>query len=213
LSDFFFNLAFFTSLPVYLGLSLVGIVFGGAALVLARPRRSGRMALLLAQASILALPLVYTYRPAVTVDPTRTRAHVPTQPGPYAQVVKATQVGVELRRCDYTLLGWDGRDVLYGEEICGTRHRYWEYWPMSPTRLRTVDTVPPDLFRQRVDREQLRALGVGSGIPQDEALRIVVGEPGLASRQGEWTAFVARHVYGPEDVVVLRGGPGSTDRH
>ncbi len=212
LGDFFFNLAFFSSLPVYLGLSLVGVVLGAAALVLARPRRPGRLALLLAQASILALPLVYTYRPAVTVDLTRTRAHVPTQPAPYAQVVKATQVAVELRRCDYSLLGWDDQDTLYGEEICSERHRYWSYYPLSETRLGTVNTVPPDLFRQAVEREQLLALGVGSRVPTDEALRLVVPEPGLTSRQGEWTAFVARHIYGPEDVVVVTGGIGSTDR-
>jgi hypothetical protein len=51
--------------------------------------------------------------------------------GPYARVVKATQVGVELRRCDYTLLGWDDQDTLYGEELCGERHRYSIYNPVS----------------------------------------------------------------------------------
>jgi hypothetical protein len=64
-----------------------------------------------------------------------------------------------------------------------------------------------------VNREQLRTLGVGSRVLHDEALCLVVREPGLTSRQSEWTAFVARHIYGPEDVVVVRGGPGTTDRH
>lgn len=139
----------------------------------------------------------------------RANVHVPTQPGPYTGVVKSTQAGVELRPCDYILYGWDEHDTLYGEEICDERRRYWIYDPLSKTRLATVTTPPPDLFRQEVEREQLRALGVGSRVPTDEALRIVVREPGLASRQGEWTAFVARHIYGPEDVVVVaRGAPG-----
>jgi hypothetical protein len=208
LADFFFNLAFFSSVPVYLGLSFVGIVLGAAALVLARPRRSGRLALLLAQASILALPLVHTYHPAVTVNASQVSVHLPTQPGPYARVVKATQASVELRRCAYKLLGWDERDALYGEEICGTRHRYWEYAPNSDTCLRTVAAVPSDLFRQEVNRQVLSTLGVRSRLPSpyDERLHIVVPEPGLTSGQGMWIAFVARHVYGPEDVVVVSGG-------
>lgn len=206
LGDYVFGLALFTSVPIYLSLSVAGIVLGVAALVFTRPCRSGRLALLLALASILALPLVSPYRPAVTVDPAQTSIHVPTQPGPYIGVVKQTQAGLEVRRCDYKLLGWDERDTLYGEEICGERHRYWVYHPISKTSLETVVTVPPDLFGHEVDREHLRTLGVGSSIPKDEALRIVVREPGLSSRRGGWTAFVARHLYGPEDVVVLQGG-------
>jgi len=193
----------FTSLPVYLALSVTGLALVVAALVLARPGKLGRAVLLLGFLAVLALPFVTRYKPAVVVNPDRVQINVPTRPGPLNGVVKAMQVGAEVRRCGYKLLGWSEQDALYGEEICGMRHRFWVYWPISDRRLQTVSTIPTNFFQQEVSREQLLAAGIHSAVPQDEALRIVVREPGLASPEGWWYAFVARHVYGPEDVVII----------
>ena len=198
----------FTSLTAYLALSAVGLVLGIAAIALARPRKLSLALLLLGLLAIAALPFVSQYRPAVTVDPVEAHVRVPTQPGRIAGVVKTTQAGAEVRHCEYKLLGWSTQSALYGEETCGTRHRTWVYWPMSDQRLQTVTIVPADLFQQSVSREDLRAEGVRATIPHDETLRITVRESGLASpesgSQGSWWyAFVARHVYGPEDVVVV----------
>ncbi|MBN1246351.1 MAG: hypothetical protein JXC32_01775 [Anaerolineae bacterium] len=193
----------FTSLPVYLALSALGLGLAIAALILVRPTPVGRIALWLCMLAVVGLPAARWYRPAVTVAGNQVVARVPTQPGLVGGVVKAVQSGTEVRRCDYTLLGWSEQDALYGKETCGTRERLWVYWPMSDRRLQTVDAVPAGLLQQEVSRQQLRDLGVASTVPLDDALRIVVREPGLASREGWWIAFVARHTYGPEDVVVL----------
>ena len=198
----------FTSLTVYLVLSVAGVVLGIATIALARPRKLSLALVLLGLLAITALPFVYRYRPAVTVDPGGALIRVPTQPGRIAGVVKTTQVGAEVRQCEYKLLGWSKESALYGEETCGTSHRTWVYWPMSDRRLQTVTVVPTDLLQQSVSREDLRAEGVRATIPHDETLRITVRESGMASpesgSQGSWWyAFVARHVYGPEDVVVI----------
>jgi len=198
----------FTSLTVYLVLSAVGLVLGIATIAVARPRKLSLALLLLGLLAIAALPFVHRYRPAVTVEPGGAQLHVPTQPGRIAGVVKSARAGAEVRQCEYMLLGWSTESALYGEETCGTSHRTWVYWPMSDRRLQTVTVVPTDLLQQSVSREDLRAAGVRATIPHDERLRITVREPGLASpesgSQGSWWyAFVARHVYGPEDVVVI----------
>ncbi len=193
----------FTSLPLYLALSAIGLCLAIAALILVRPAGVGRIALWLCVLAVVALPAAYWYEPAVTVAPGQVAVRIPTRPGLFGGAVKAVQSGAEVRRCEYTLLGWSEQDALYGKESCGSRERLWVYWPMSDRRLETVDAVPTDLLRQEVSREQLRDVGVASTVPKDASLRIVVRAPGLASRQGWWIAFVARHTYGPEDVVVL----------
>jgi hypothetical protein len=172
-------------------------------LALARPAKRERVLVLLGLGAVLAMPLVYTYEPAVVAHLDGGRVTVPTQSGPIAGVVKATQAGDEVRRCDYNLLGWGEQDELYGEESCGTQHRFWVYRPTSDRGLQTVSNVPTNLATEEVSREQLTALGVRSTVPHDERLRIVVREPGLRAREDGRVAFVARHVYGPEDVVVI----------
>ena len=193
----------FTDLSAYLALSVIGLALALAALAFARPTQLGRVGLLLGLLAILAMPITRQYRSAVVTSSDSVHIDVPTQPGLLNGVVKAAQVGVEMRRCDYKLLGWSKQDALYGEETCGTHHRLWVYWPMSDSSLQAVSTVPTELLRQEISREELRAEGVRSGVPTDDALRIVVREPGLASQAGGWYAFVARHIYGPEDVVVI----------
>lgn len=192
-----------TSLPVYLVASAVGLGLAVAALILVRPARIGQIALWLSILAVVGIPAARWYQPAVTVAGNQVVARVPTQPGLIRGVVKAVQSGTEVRRCEYELLGWSEQDALYGEEVCGDRRRLWVYWPMSDRRLQTVETVPDDLTGEPVTREQLVEAGVTARMPGDPELRIVVREPGLASREGWWVAFVARHLYGPEDVVVL----------
>ena len=192
----------YTRLWIYLALTALGLAVVFAALLFGRPSRLGRVALLISLLAIAGVPFVYRYRPVVRVDPARVDMKVPTQPGPIAGVVKAAQSAAEIRRCSYTLLGWGDNDALYGEEVCDSQHRLWAYYPMSSESLETVASVPDELFRREVTRDDLRAAGVTSTIPQDD-LRIAVRVPALVSNEGWWFAFVARHLYGPEDVVVV----------
>ena len=95
----------FTYLGIYTGFSVFGLLLGMTAMVWGRPGRQGRIMLVGGLLAILAMPAVYRYRPAVNVEPGFVM-RVPTEPGAIAGVVKSTQTGAEVRRCEYTLLGW-----------------------------------------------------------------------------------------------------------
>jgi hypothetical protein len=185
----------FTYLGIYVGLSVLGLVLVLIGLAWGRPGRMGRIVLVGGLLAILALPAVYKYTPAVSVEPGYVM-RVPTDPGAIAGVVKATQVGAEVRRCEYELLGWSRSEgALYGEEVCGEGRLNWVYWPMSDHYERAVSTLPEDLVRQDA--------GDLVGVDSVYSLNQVVRGPVLVSPEGWWYAFVARHIYGPEDVVVV----------
>jgi len=185
----------FTYLGIYIGLSLFGLVFGIIALTWGRPGWLGRVALAGGLVAILALPAVYRYQPVVNAESGYVM-RVATEPGVMAGVVKVTQVRAEVRRCEYELLGWSQSEgALYGEEVCGGRKYIWVYWPMSDHYDRAVSTIPDDLMREEV----IELVGVQSAY----SLNTVIRGPVLRSPEGWWNAFVARHIYGPEDVVVV----------
>lgn len=185
----------FTYLGIYTGLSVLGLVLVLIGMTWGRPGWMGRIALVGGLLAILALPAAYEYTPAVSVEPGYVM-RVPTDPGALAGVVKATQTGAEVRRCEYELLGWSRSEgALYGKEVCGERRLNWVYWPMSDHYERAVSTVPEDLVRQ----DAVELVGVHSVYTLD----LVVREPVLTSPDGWWYAFIARHIYGPEDVVVV----------
>ena len=185
----------FTYLGIYTGFSVFGLLLGMTAMVWGRPGRQGRIMLVGGLLAILAMPAVYRYRPAVNVEPGFVM-RVPTEPGAIAGVVKSTQTGAEVRRCEYTLLGWSRSEgALYGEEVCGRRRLNWVYWPMSDHYERAVSIVADDLMREEVSEL--------AGVHSVYSLNNVVRGPVLRSSEGWWNAFIARHIYGPEDVVVV----------
>lgn len=195
----------FTRLEVYLILNVLGLGLTLVALIRGCPGRVVRVLLFLGLLAILVLPVLYHYEPAVWTD-SDYAVRVPTQPGLLTGVVKTAQVGAEVRTCKYNLLGWSvSQGALYGEEICGQRTRIWVYWPLSDKRIHTVQSVPDDVSREQVSRSNLE--GVHSILPLDESLISTVCEPVLISPEGWWYAFIARHVYGPEDVIIVSTKP------
>ena len=195
----------FTHLWLYIVLSVLGLVLVIAALVWSRSGWLGRAALLVGLLAIMALPVVYRYQPAVRVEP-EYAAQVITRPGPLVGVVKSMQAGAEVRKCEYELLGWsESQGALYGKEVCAQQTRIWAYRPLSDEHLHDVPSVPGDVVREIVPRARLD--GVHSAIPLDNSLNLAVREPILVSPERRWYAFVARHIYGPEDVVVIATSP------
>ena len=195
----------FTRLWLYLALSVLGLILVLAAWAKSRAGWLGRAALVIGLLAIVALPLVYRYEPAVRVAP-EYEAQVITQPGRLAGVVKRMQTGAEVRACEYELLGWSAsQGALYGKEACGERVRLWTYRPASDERLHEVQTLPADIVQETIARTELE--GVRSTIHQDASLRLAVQQPILVSPGGAWHALVARHIYGPEDVIVIATNP------
>jgi hypothetical protein len=195
----------FTQLWLYVGLSVVGLVLVIAAWVKAGSGRLGRVGLLVGLLAITAMPVVYRYQPAVWVE-SEYAAQVITQPGVLGGVVKRVQAGTEMRACEYELLGWSAsQGLLYGKEVCGQRSRIWAYEPPFDKRFHEEQSIPGDIAQEAVSQTSLE--GVHSTIPLDESLNLAVRGPILVSAEREWYAFVARHIYGPEDVVVVAASP------
>ncbi len=185
----------FTYLGVYIGFSILGLVLAVIALAWGRPGWMGRVALAGGLLAIVVLPVVYRYQSVVKTEAGYVM-RVPTDPGALAGVVKATQVGAEVRRCEYKLLGWSrSQGALYGEEVCGEQSRHWVYWPLSDHYEQAVSMVADDLVRE----DLAESVGMQAVHSLDGTLR----GPVLRSPEGWWYAFIAQHISGPEDVIVV----------
>lgn len=214
----FFHNLFFAQPGRYLLASAVGMALLMAVMLLGRPSRLMGLLPALTLAGVLVVPWVYGYQPAVSAAPGY-RMLVPTQPGLLEGVTKRAQRFAELRPCDYSLLGWSADDTLYYREACrGVAPQVKAVAPAQEGSPRQVEAAPPDVSAEgrlsAADRVRSPAWTRGpdgrlveSAIESAEAerssIRIKLRETGLASPSGRWVAVVARHIYGPEDVLIL----------
>ena len=106
-----------SSTPIYVGLSLLGLLLIVAALVQARPRWPVGLALWLAAAAIIAYPWVTPYLPAVAAVLGFEMRWL-TRPGLLAGTVKTAQIGAEIKPCSHALLGWTPDGMLYYTQQC-----------------------------------------------------------------------------------------------
>jgi hypothetical protein len=170
--------------------------------------------------------LVYHYRyyPAVVVaDPSYTLL-VPTFPkGFWKERIKRFQTDWELgASCEYSLLGWSNENILYIEEKCSLESvQLWRYEPRQDSWLRIskiqphLDVIPTSALEHLYVRDWLlptfeRPL---STTPYEPDLRtLIVGDSKNAfwSLDRQWLAFIAKQIYGPQDVIVLSGVPPLT---
>ena len=195
----------FSHLTTYLLASGFGIGLALVALIWGRPRWGTRVLLILMVLAILAFPWLQDYRPAVVAAPGYEMRWL-TQPGRLESVVKSAQAAAEIRPCGYTLLGWSADGVLYYQETCGRSIQIWRYDPEQADPPQAADEVPTELFKDvpRVPVLNLvRALDVRPLEEEPNARRVALQQPYLASPDGRWVAVVVRHLYGPEDVLVL----------
>lgn len=176
-----------------LGLGLALVALPGCS------QKSTRIALLLIVVAIVALPLVWHYRPVVESRPGVTM-RVLTLPGFWESSSKAIGIGAEVCRCAYTLDGWDDNRALYYTETCGQRVHRWRYVPETDIHTRVDQAISVQLSQHRVSRPTDR---VTSRMPNDESMLLTIRETVLRSPDNTWDAFVSRYVYGPEDVVVV----------
>jgi hypothetical protein len=148
------------------------------------------------------------YQPAVVAAPGY-EMHWPTQPaGAGAAITKSYQRFVETRTCEYAVLGWSAEGTLYYQETCEDGDpRTWSYAPGAESESSAVEASPPDLFQQTVPRgailDWVHAPQVRPTDAEPSVRRLKVRGDGLASPDGRRAAVVVRHVYGPEDVLVL----------
>lgn len=194
---------------VLISVAVSGLVL--AALRWGRPGRVTRSLLVLTLLAILAFPWFFHYDAAVVAAPGYT-LRWPTQPGWLEGVVKRTQIATEHRPCTYTLLGWSTGPMLYYQAACGhAAIQTWAYNPNTPTSAMPVTTAPTDLATDvRAHSQVLELVRIPSIYPPEaepSTRSISVRDNGLASPDGRWVALIARHIYGPEDVIIVASSP------
>lgn len=203
----FLDNLFFSQLVIYLLASLLSIILALLALVWGNAGWITRFPLVLVLISVVAFPWFYRYHPAVVGAPGY-EIRVPTQPGLLDGVSKRAQEGAEIRPCDYTLLGWLTEGVLYYEAACGKDPSLiWSFAPDKSGDAQRMPSAPQGLIRKNSQPSVLnwvRAEGVRSMNEEPNARQVYVQEGSLASPDDRWVALVARHLYGPEDVVVVK---------
>jgi len=204
----------------YVTISLAALILTSAALIwlMVHERRwiwrRGRFyVLLVALTSVLAFPFVMCYQPAVEAAP-GVELRIVEKPGLLEGVVKRCQVMAEVRGCVYEPLGWaDARTLVYRKWCKGYyTEEGWE--PLAPQLPQAyhLDTNGVSPFDGDLDALSDKtcapsvcvspALAERTYFPPLYYLPGHFGDP-LVSPDGRWVAFTARHVYGPEDLLVI----------
>jgi hypothetical protein len=163
----------------------------------------------------LALPLaVGPYQPAVQAAPGAELRQV-EQRGWLAGVVKGLQAGAEIRPLVYEPLGWADEQTLVYRTWRGAGYDQtgaWQDGEPGPVLAYDVATGANRPWDGALDGLHRAACPGGGCIqpllakyyqPADRLYFTGRHEDILPSPDGRWYAFVARHEYGPEDLVIV----------
>jgi hypothetical protein len=194
----------FSSAGVYLAVTLVTLILAIGALKWGQPGRPARISALTVVVAVLAFPVLHRYTPPLNAAPDY-EMRVVTQPSFVDSVVKMSHAVSERRPCEYTLLGWSEDNRLHYQAECGDV-AYWRYDPVSGRQER-ITAVPAGLNQTLVSEKDVLAMVRADGVRPKEyeptTRPIYVRSQGYVSPDGQWTGVITRHLYGPEDVVVL----------
>jgi hypothetical protein len=175
--------------------------------------RRGRFYVLLAAcASVLAFPLLMRYQPVVKAAP-GVELRLVDEPGLLEGVVKSCQAAAEVRVCQYEPLGWADEQTLVYRQWCGGRYEMGVWHPGAPQppqayHLDTDEVSPFDGDLDALTHETcapsvcvLPALAKRE--PFEQGYYPGQYEDALFSPDGRWVAFTTKHIYGPEDLLVI----------
>lgn len=131
----------------------------------------------------------------------------PTQPQFLGHSLRNLQILGEISPCSYQLLGWKEQDLLY-EETCNAKSSIYQFNPQTEQTRRVdhspaIDTlyINPTAHIEILDLFQ--AKGVSPAEAEPAAIEFSIRGNALPSTDDKWLAVLARHVYGPEDILVI----------
>ena len=205
----------FSHLTIYVLISLVVVISGIAAFMWGRKGRLARFCALLFAFSVVGLPWLMPYEPALDPAPGVTM-HVVTPPlTPISSFVKMMNVLSQDVPCEHELLGWNAENELHYHRQCGSREYIWFVHPDQPDApvamtLFWKDMRPKasQIRREEVLRkevlEMVRAGNVHPESAEPSVREIMLPEGSLRSPDGQWIAAISQHIYGPQDVVLIK---------
>lgn len=161
---------------------------------------------------LLSTPLIVRYRPAAEAAP-GVEMQIVERPGLLKGMVKSYQSMAEVRGCQYEPLGWvDEQTLLYRTRCGGGYNPEGEWEPGTPGATRFYDVDSGHSGTYASDQELLHEpcdpfkcvrpyLASPPGIPHGYYAG-AYPKP-LISPDGRWVAFTTKHVFGPEDLLVI----------
>jgi hypothetical protein len=214
----FFILLLLSDPTHYLAITLAALLPALAALVGLIVRERGQAwrrkrfyLLILFLAAILIFPLLMRYQPAVKATP-GIEMHVVEKPGFLAGAIKSCQAAAEIRGCQYEPLGWADAQTLVYRKWCGGHYTGATWQPGSPGEPLLYDLNTGQVGVSLLDSIPLRKTCAPSACVLPALAGREPFEPGyypgqygdaLVSPDGRWVAFTVRHIYGPEDLLVV----------
>lgn len=202
----FYTFYAFSYLPIYYAFTILGFSVILIALIWGKPSRISKITLLIGFLSIVLYPFVFSYQTAVVAADGYT-LFTPTEPNMMTGLAKSAAVVAERRPCFYELHGWSGDDVLYYESVCGNNaSEFWAY--TVGENVESVHSIPKNLIYEIFSNEEvLEWVCVPDFYPEngEKSYRSIVvrQHDALLSNNGD-LALIARHLYGPEDVLILQ---------
>ena len=131
----------------------------------------------------------------------------PTRPRFLGHSLRNLQVLGEVTPCSYQLLGWKEQNLFY-EEICSAKSSMYQFNPQTEQTIRVNDIAAiENVYISPTAHTEILAQFQTKGIKPYEAelatIELSVRGTALLSPNNEWLATLARHVYGPEDILVV----------
>ena len=206
----------------YLLFSIAALVLALAALGLLVTRERGqvwrraRFYLLIAcVVSVMAFPLAFRYRPAVEAAQ-GVEMRIVNQPGLLEGAVRSCQAHAEVYTEVYIPVGWaDEHTLVYRVHTCDPGPLrlacgHFSNWASGDAPLWAYDVETGRRAPYTADEGSLTqdTCGFHACIkPRLDTEWFFSGRSGssdgLVSPDGRWIAFTARHVYGPEDLLII----------
>lgn len=210
---FCISFLFFTNAILYVLISLIAVTSGLAAFMWGHKALPLRILALLGALSVIALPWLLPYKPALEPAPGVTM-QVVTQPlSPIESFVKMAYLFSEEVPCEYNLLGWSTDNQLYYRSECGAEEQIWHVDPRQPDKPIAKTDLPNDLTAKSSQKEQealrqelLEMVHTGGVRPEsaERSVREIYLRDGSLSPDGQWIAAITQYLYAPQDVVLLR---------
>jgi hypothetical protein len=174
--------------------------------------------LVLGVVCVLGFAWLHPYEPAVR-PAHNAQLQMVEAPDWVMGVARRNQVSAEIPGCAFEALGWADAHTLVYRKWCGgffdpNNHYAWKEGTPTPPRAYRVDTKSDlpytgDLtalvretcsywscVRPLLEKDSILSSSPSSRYP-------AIPNDSVVSPDGKWVAFRARHVYGPEDLLVV----------
>jgi hypothetical protein len=199
---------FFSKIIVYVLISLIAVTSGLAAFMWGHKGLPLRILSLLGALSVIALPWLFPYQPALNAAPGYMMQSVTQPSNPVLGFVKMAYLFSDGVPCEYDLLGWSAENQLYYQSQCEGETRLWSVNPYQPNEYGPIEALPSELDQEKIAKsdvlEMVRADGIRPESAEPTVREIKLLEGSLLSPDGQWLAAITQHIYGPQDVVLLK---------